>query len=98
MDKLRYRPRQVRLRPDQNMALRALSKRENVAITELVRRGVDQLLAQMPIELDPLMGIVGLGSSGIGDLAERHDYYIVQAIEAESVPPKSKTRRARQIH
>lgn len=96
MRKMRERPLQIYLRPDQDAALRARAKTEQVALGVLVRRGIDQLLAQVPIEEDPLMGIIGLGSSGIGDLAERHDYYLVEAIKAEyNPPPKPKTKRAK---
>lgn len=98
MRKLRERPIQIYLRPDQDAALRSLAKQEKVAIAELVRRGIDQLLVQIPVEQDPALRIVGLGRSGLGDLAENHDKYIVEAILAESnPPPKLKSKRPTKI-
>lgn len=88
MRKMRERPIQIYLRPDQDAAIRAMAKTENVAIAELVRRGIDQLLTQVPVEQDPLMSIIGLGSSNVTDLAENHDHYIVEAILAEYRPPQ----------
>lgn len=98
MRKLRERPIQIYLRPDQDAALRALAKQENVAIAELVRRGVDQYLAHVPVEQDPLMRIVGIGaSSGAADLSENHDKYLLEIYENESKrwQTKSLSTRAR---
>jgi len=50
----------------------------------LIRVGVDKLLQDIPPEEDPLQEIVGLYDSGIGDLSERHDDYLVQMIEGEN--------------
>ena len=45
-------------------------------MAELVRRAVDRLLEETPIEDDPLWSIVGIGESGLGDLATEHDRYL----------------------
>lgn len=87
MRKLRERPLQIYLREDQDRALRQLAVSRDVSIAELVREGVDHVISNAPIENDPLLGIIGLGSSGLTDLAERHDYYIVQSIMSESQRP-----------
>ena len=50
----------------------------------LVREGVDNLLQEVPPEEDPLLEVVGLYDSGIGDLSEKHDEYIAQMIEEEN--------------
>lgn len=84
MRKLRERPLQVYLRPDQDSALRHLAKTQNVAIAELVRRSVDQMIAALPVEQDPLWGIVGLGDGGPPDIAENHDKYLYEIYSAES--------------
>lgn len=89
MRKLRERPMQVYLRPDQDRALRQLAGNRKVSIAELVREGVDHVISSAPEE-DPLLGIIGLGRSNITDLSERHDYYIVQAIMNESRKPTGK--------
>jgi hypothetical protein len=99
MKTMRERPLQIYLRPDQDTALRRMAKAENVSIAELVRRGVDKLMANAPIEEDPALGIMALGGSGPSDLAERHDYYIVQAIMNESrpAPRRSKSNGKRSL-
>jgi hypothetical protein len=57
-------------------ALRVWADQKNVSMAELVRQGVDQLLADLPLEEDPLWNIVGLGSSEDGDLALNHDEHL----------------------
>jgi hypothetical protein len=61
-----------------------LARRRKVPVAELVRQGVDKLLAEVPIEDDPLWDFVGMGDSGIGDLAEKHDEYIVRFVREEN--------------
>ncbi|MGI8915479.1 MAG: hypothetical protein ACR2JY_17130 [Chloroflexota bacterium] len=83
MATLTKRPVQVYLRPDQLRSLRFLAQRRNVAVAELVSQGVDKVLADAPPEDDPLWGIIGIGDSGLGDLAEKHDEYLVSWLQAE---------------
>lgn len=78
MTTLTKRPIQVYLEERQDRALRALAGAQQVSIAELIRRSVDLLLEELPIEDDPAMKIVGLGDSGIGDLAEKHDEYLAK--------------------
>jgi len=75
MRTLSRKPLQVYLDVDQEEALRALAKRLRVSLAELIRRSVDQFLAEWPIEDDPAMRLVGLGS-GPTDLAENHDSHL----------------------
>lgn len=77
-------PLQVYLRSDQLDALRALSKRRGESIAGLVREGVDRLLDEIPPEEDPLLEVVGLYDSGIGDLSEKHDEVLAKMIEQEN--------------
>ncbi len=79
MTTLSKRPLQVYLRQDQVDALRALARRRDVSLAELIREGIDRMIADMPIEDDPLWDIVDLGASGIRDLAANHDRYLVDA-------------------
>ena len=83
MGTLMKKPIQVYLRPEQLDALRSLAQRRNVAVAELVRQGIDRLLAEVPPEEDPLWDIIGLFDSGLGDLAEKHDEYLVEWIRQE---------------
>lgn len=84
MAKATKKPLQVYLRVDQLDALRALAKRRGESIAGLVREGVDRLLQDLPPEEDPLLEVVGLFDSGIGDLSEKHDEYLARMIEEEN--------------
>lgn len=78
------KPLQIYLRRDQLEALRALAEKRGVSIAELVRQGVDKLLAEVPVGEDPALEIIGLFHSGRGDLAEKHDEYITQWLREEN--------------
>jgi hypothetical protein len=45
---------------------------------------VDLLLTESPVEDDPLWGIVGLGNSGVHDLALEHDRYMAEIEETDN--------------
>ena len=75
---------QVYLRPEQLEALRALARRRKVPVAELVRRGGDKVLAEVPPEEDPLSDIVGLFDSRLGDLAAKHDDYLEKLSRKEN--------------
>ena len=76
MSGLTKRPIQIYLEQEQDRALRALAEKLGLSIAELVRRSIDHYLADLPVEEDPALSIVGLGHSGVGDLAAEHDRYI----------------------
>ncbi len=78
------KPVQVYLRPAQIEALRALASRRGVSIAELIREGVDQVLANEPVENDPLWDIIGIGDSAYTDLSANHDAYLAKFIGEES--------------
>lgn len=84
MVKTAKKPLQVYLRADQLEALRALAKRRGESMAGLIRVGVDNLLQEVSPEEEPLLEVVGLYDSGIGDLSEKHDEYIAQMIEEEN--------------
>ncbi len=84
MAALLKKPIQVYLRPEQLGALRWLARKRHVSVAELVRQGVDRVLADIPPEEDPLWDLVGMFDSGLGDLAEKHDEYIVKWIREEN--------------
>jgi hypothetical protein len=71
------KPFQVYLYEEQLAALRALAERRNVSIAELVRQGVDRLLAEISVEEDPAWDLIGM-FEGPGDLAANHDYYLYE--------------------
>lgn len=77
------RPLQIYLRPEQNEALKEMSKRTGRSKADLIRESLDRYLSQMPPDEDPLVRIVGMGHSEKGDLAERHDEYVEQAVRSK---------------
>ncbi len=77
MSTLTKKPIHVYLRSEQLEALRRMALQRDVPIAELIRQGVDRLLDEAPVEKDPLWDIVGMADSGLGDLAEKHDDYLV---------------------
>jgi acetylglutamate synthase len=76
MSAVTKKPLQIYLRQEQLDALRALAKKRQLSMAELVRQAVDRLLDETPIQDDPLWSIVGIGNSELGDLAADHDRYL----------------------
>jgi hypothetical protein len=77
-------PLQIYLREDQIKVLKVIAERRGKSMAALVRQGVDLLLDDLPADEDPLLEILGLFASDQGDLAEKHDQYLSQAISQES--------------
>jgi hypothetical protein len=84
MSEPKKQPIQIYLRDDQEKALRSVAERRGESLAALVRAGVDLFLESLPPEEDPLLDIVGLFDSGVTDLAENHDAYLVALIEKEN--------------
>lgn len=84
MTETKKKPLQVYLREDQVAALRTVAERRGESIAALVREGVDMLLEDLPPEEDPLLDLVGLFDSGVGDLAEMHDENLARMLAEES--------------
>jgi hypothetical protein len=78
MRKLRKKPIQMYIEPGQDAALAVLAKKRGVSKAELIRESIEKYLTALPVEEDPAMGIVGLGSSDKGDLSIKHDDYLVK--------------------
>ncbi len=77
-------PLQIYLDDRQDQFLRRLARERNASISQLVREGIDLLLAGLPVEEDPAYKLVGLGTSKVRHLADKHDEYIVDEIEKET--------------
>jgi hypothetical protein len=84
MSTLTMKPVQIYLRPEQIESLRAVAERRKVSVAQLVRQGVDRVLADVPAEEDPLWNIIGIMDGGPSDLAENHDKYIADMIIQEN--------------
>lgn len=84
MTETKKKPLQIYLRNDQLETLRIVAERRGESIAELIRQSVDMFLDELPPDEDPLLDIVSLFDSGIGDLADKHDEFIAEMIREES--------------
>ncbi len=76
MRALKKKPIQMYIEPGQDAALAVLARKRGVSKAELIRESIEKYLATQPVEEDPAMGLVGLGTSGKSDVSERHDKYL----------------------
>ena len=83
-------PVEIHLRAAQLVALQQLAAQWDESLDEVISRSVDALLAEnadhLAIEEHPLWAVVGLGRSGLSDVAENHDKYLAQIVYEESHP------------
>ena len=78
MRHLKKKPIQIYIEPQQNYVLEVVSQKRGVSKAELIRESLKKYLNELPLEEDPAMGLVGLGSSGKRDLSEQHDKYLTR--------------------
>jgi len=94
MDTLTRTPLQLYLYQSQFDALKKLASEQGVSVEDLARQAIEVLLmhtepvaAERPddeelsdeeLANDPLRAIIGLGRSGVTDLAENHDKYLME--------------------
>ena len=74
---------QIHLTEDQAQSLRKLAHRYELSVAELIRRGVDQVLASgLSGEVDQkkrkAMAAAGRFRSGHKDVSVRHDHYLAE--------------------
>lgn len=82
MPKLTKKPLQIYLDSKQDQVLRDLAHKRGTSVGSLIRESLARYIAEeIPIEQDPLMGIIGLGSSARGDLSINHDSYLAEMEE-----------------
>lgn len=77
---------QVQLPESQFRALRAAAAQRGVSMAELIRQAVEQLLRGSPEPSDDekwrrAVEAIGVGHSGLGDLAENHDRHFDEDFE-----------------
>jgi hypothetical protein len=76
MKTLKMKPIQIYIEPQQNRVLEVLSKKKGLSKAAIIRKSLEKFLKESPVEEDPAMGLIGLGSSGKRDLSVRHDDYL----------------------
>lgn len=78
---------QIQLTEDQLRRVRALARNDGVSVAEVVRRGVDRLLAEVPSDRAQRYARAAELVGGLhdrenaDDLAGRHDDYLAEAFE-----------------
>jgi hypothetical protein len=83
MANLAKRPIQVYLEERQDRVLRRLATEEGVSLSELIRRSVDLMIEQLPVEQDPAWKIIGLGNTATSDLGTHHNQHLMQELSKE---------------
>jgi hypothetical protein len=83
MATLTKRPIHVYLEERQDRALRRLAAEEGVSLSELIRRSVDLMIEQLPVEQDPAWKIIGLGNTATSDLGTHHDQHLMRELGKE---------------
>jgi hypothetical protein len=76
---------QIQLTDRQYEALKERARLQNVSMAELVRESIELYLASCPDRSGAekrraALSVVGRFESGLKDLAERHDDYLVEAL------------------
>lgn len=74
----------IQLPEEQASALDRAARRRGVSKAAVVREALDALLARegRDRDLERALGAAGSGASGLSDLAERHDDYLVERASA----------------
>jgi len=78
MGSLKKKPIQIYIEPQQDRILEILSKKRGVSKAGIIRDSIGKFLEEIPVEEDPAMGLIGLGSSGKRDLSDQHDKYLTK--------------------
>ena len=78
MKSLKKKPIQIYIEPQQDYVLGNLAKKRGISKAEIIRKSLDKFLREIPLEEDPGMGLIGLGSSGKRNLSDDHDKYLVR--------------------
>jgi len=73
MRKLKKKPIQIYIEPEQDAILEVLSKNNHRSKASLIRESIEYYVANLPAEEDAVMNIIGLGASKRGDISHKHD-------------------------
>jgi len=77
MKNIKKIPTQIYLEPEQDKIIALLSKSTGKSKAAIIRSCISKFLSSLPLEKDPALGIMNLGSSGKKDIAEMHDDYLI---------------------
>ncbi|NVM20680.1 MAG: hypothetical protein HWN68_02730 [Desulfobacterales bacterium] len=77
MKRLKKTPIQIYLEPEQEKIITLLSKASGKSKAAIIRSCISKFIDRLPLEKDPALGIMNLGSSGKQDIAKKHDDYLV---------------------
>lgn len=75
---------QVYLTPKHHSYLKEEAEKQEIPVTELLRRILDDYMHQTRPK-EEFLKIVALGRSNQSDISEHHDKYLAEALEAEHV-------------
>ncbi len=64
---------QIYLTKEQHRYLERLASARDTTISSLIREAISEYVAHQLAEQDPLLDIIGLGESGLGDSSVHHD-------------------------
>lgn len=97
MRALKKKPLQIYIEPEQAQSIESLARRRGISKAEVIRISLDKYLREMPLEDDPALGIIGLGSSGKSGISENHDAYLLAQHAAgrlkEATPPYGRKKK-----
>ena len=77
MKRLKKVPIQIYLEPEQDKIIGILSKETGKSKAAIIRSCISKYIAGLPLEKDPALDIMNLGTSGRKDIAEKHDEYLI---------------------
>ena len=88
----RLRRTQIYLPAQLSAALDRLARRRGSSRAELLRQAAQEFLQrEVPVDPDPIAGIVGLGNAGPGTVAEEHDRYLSDLSVAAAESSRSRS-------
>jgi len=77
MKNLKKIPIQIYIEQEQEKILEALSRATGRSKAAIIRSCISRFIENLPLEEDPALRVMNLGSSGKGDIAEKHDDYLI---------------------
>jgi len=69
-------PFQIYLEPEQEKMIELLSIQTKKSKAAVIRLCISRYMETLPVEEDPALNIINLGSSGIRDISSKHDDYL----------------------